>query len=320
MRRGQIDHMVRSGRWIRLHDGIYVNAALDEQERRETEVRGHLHRCGPTALLSHHSAAGIHGLDTTLSRPDGTWIAVTHNQRMRLPNVQLTRSVKLRPDDVDSVDGWPVTGRARTVLDLASHLEDRELERVLESALRGPNPGRPDLWRPDVLAATECFANGDRRIPGAGALARVLALRPTGCRPTGSIGETAVVQALRDAGISGVIRQPTITVVLPDGTIHRLFPDILVGSVGLILEIDGEAHALPQRRRSDLARQNKLMLGFTIFRYPATAALFESERIATEVADHVHGARRLGPSWRKPGTTVSGADLAWTLSLAADAA
>jgi hypothetical protein len=42
----------------------------------------------------------------------------------------------LRPEDVTTLDGTPITTRARTLLDLATCVDDDELEQALANAIR----------------------------------------------------------------------------------------------------------------------------------------------------------------------------------------
>jgi len=57
---------VRSGRWQRLHRGVYV--ALSGDPARETQLWAALLRAGPGAVLSHQTAAERHGLIDEPSR------------------------------------------------------------------------------------------------------------------------------------------------------------------------------------------------------------------------------------------------------------
>lgn len=262
----------------------------------------------------------MHGFDTTFDRPPGHWISVSHSRRVRLSeSAHLTRSLTLSTEEIETVNGWPVTNRTRTVLDLASlGMPDIELERLMESAVRSGDPRRPDKWREEVLDQLSNYATGDRRVRGAAALARVLSLRGPGVRPTGSIAETAAIQGLRRYGVTNVVRQPTLTIIGQDTKVY--FPDILVDPFGLIVEVDGGDHAELKRRELDLARQNLIMMGFTIFRYPASAALHDADRIARDVAAWAKRAEQLGPTWTRGGVTVAGSGLQWTIRHDAQAA
>ncbi len=88
--------------------------------------------CGGDAVLSHRSAAELHGLRAT----DRSRIEVTLPGRVRRhrAGIQVHRSTTLTAADVTTVDGIPVTTVARTIADLADVLRERGVERALEQA------------------------------------------------------------------------------------------------------------------------------------------------------------------------------------------
>jgi very-short-patch-repair endonuclease len=315
MRPASIQTKLRSERWEALYRAIYVDATLKGAFKKRAISEAHLLRAGPLAALSHHSAAALHGFDTTTERPLGTWIVAPHGTKVRCPaGLTLVRSRMLHERDVEDIDGLRVTSRARTVLDLASVLDIDELERVIESALRGHDRKRPDRWRTSVLAELEGFVNGDHRRPGASALALCLARRGRATRPTGSIAETAMIQELRRVGITEVIRQPTIRIVEADGRWVEIFPDILAPTRQLILEVDGGQHREPARHRADLARQNKLLVGFELVRCTGADALFDGARLAQEVAEYPVLMDSVGPyEWNATNRLICGMDVSWSV-------
>ena len=83
------------------------------------------------------------------------------------------------------VGGVPCTDGTLTMVDLAGLVDDLVWEQALESALRKGLT---------TIEAIEALAPGRR---GAARIKRVLALRPPGAPPTGSLLETLTVQLLR---------------------------------------------------------------------------------------------------------------------------
>jgi hypothetical protein len=313
-RSGTIQNLVRSGHWERPHRGVYLESSLIGESREQVVVQAHLVAAGANAVLSHHSAAAVHGFDSTGARPPGCWITIPDTRRVaKAQDVHITRSRHLGEEEVELIRGVPVTSRSRTVLDLATLIDQQELERVVESAIRGEDPKHPDRYRRNVEQALTAFANGDHRRPGAAALQRCLAIRSVGARPTGSIAETSMLQGLRRAGVLGVICQPTLRIVADDGTWTEIFPDQFVFRRRLILEVDGEKEHR-ERFRADIARQNKFLVGFNLIRCTGADALFEADRIAQEVARYPIVERDSGPfRWESGGRVVSGSGLSWTL-------
>jgi predicted transcriptional regulator of viral defense system len=58
--RGSLEHRLKSGKWRRMHRGVY--AAFTGEVSREARLWAAVHRAGPGAMLSHESAAEAHGL------------------------------------------------------------------------------------------------------------------------------------------------------------------------------------------------------------------------------------------------------------------
>ncbi len=70
--------------------------------------------CGPGTLLSHRSAAALHGI-----RRNPSWIDVTVPGGDRGRKHLRVHSTTLHPDDITQIDHIPVTSISRTLLDLA---------------------------------------------------------------------------------------------------------------------------------------------------------------------------------------------------------
>jgi hypothetical protein len=111
----QIDTAARSGRWQRLHAGVY--AAFTGEPRRVTLLRAAVLRAGPKAVLSQHSAAELQGLLATpvpaihVMVPTGSQVAPIHGVVLHYSSlVTRERHPALRP---------PQTRVEETVLDLA---------------------------------------------------------------------------------------------------------------------------------------------------------------------------------------------------------
>lgn len=63
-------------------------------------------------------------------------VTMHRGKRRRIPGIRVHRNTDLRPDEVTTVDGIPVTTPARTLLDLGECLGLRELEQALARAER----------------------------------------------------------------------------------------------------------------------------------------------------------------------------------------
>jgi very-short-patch-repair endonuclease len=129
--RRAIAHRLTAGRYIQLYEGVYAigHADLTVTGRRRAIVLA----CGPTAVLSHRSAAGAWGL-----RPDGgvKWDVTVRKSSKIQPGapVRVYRHPTLRDEEVTTVDGIPTTTVARTLLDLAAAIPPHQLRRAVEEA------------------------------------------------------------------------------------------------------------------------------------------------------------------------------------------
>ena len=125
-----ITHRIAIGRLHRLHRGVYlVGNPAPPPLALETAA---LFACPSGAVLSHMTAARLHritdleptGIDVTVPRR-----ACRGSHRIK---VHLTR--RLPPHDVRRYKRLPVTAPIRTILDLASSEEPRDIERALNEA------------------------------------------------------------------------------------------------------------------------------------------------------------------------------------------
>src|SRR3954451_9168545 len=88
--------------------------------------------CGPGALLSHRSAAALHGIRNTAAAK----IDVTAPTRrgLTLDAITLHRATTVQPEDRDIVRGVPVTSLPRTIIDLAACVSPSALEYAIHRA------------------------------------------------------------------------------------------------------------------------------------------------------------------------------------------
>lgn len=128
----QIRYRVRMKRLRQVRRGVYLVGPVEPPNLRE---RAAALCCGPRAVVSHRSAAAL----WELLPPPGkaTPVDITdpgHNRRMR--GIRSHRVAKLGDEDVTVVDGVPITTVARTILDIAATVRERELEQALAQVER----------------------------------------------------------------------------------------------------------------------------------------------------------------------------------------
>lgn len=155
-----IGRALASGRLHRVHRGVYAVG------HRRLSAHGQCHAavlaCRPGALLSHSSAAWLWGLVPKLATPVEV---VLQTGGYRGSSICVHHSRILQPPDRTIRDGLPVAAIPRVVLDLASTVPRRQLERALD---RAELLGMLDVGEIDTLLARA------GRHPGIGALRSAL--------------------------------------------------------------------------------------------------------------------------------------------------
>ncbi len=116
--------------WLRrLHHGVYLVGPL---EAPLTHPMAAVLAYGAGALLSHSSAAVLRCLRTA---PDGTIHVTVVGRDVRSRDGVIAHSVgHLHPSDATRHHGIPVTSPARTLLDIATQLPQRDLNRAADEA------------------------------------------------------------------------------------------------------------------------------------------------------------------------------------------
>jgi hypothetical protein len=133
--RGAITSSLESGRYVAVHWGVYCIGPRrnDPVSRAAAAVLA----CGPGALLSHQSAASLWGLLARWSFP----LHVTARGERERPGILTHRCQSLNSSDNSLQLGVKVTSRARTVLDIAPHLTQKQLTRLVNDARRNHHLG-----------------------------------------------------------------------------------------------------------------------------------------------------------------------------------
>jgi hypothetical protein len=278
-----IDNKLRSGRWQRLQRGVY--ATFTGPVDREAELWSFVLRAGPSAMLSHQTAAEVYGLARGPSRMIHLTVpADEHPGRMR--GVVLHRS-RYADKYVHPVFFPPRTRVEQTVLDLAqvsANLDEAFdwLCRAVGSRLtttdlvRTALADRPRIrWRADLEVALDDVADGARSVLERRYITGVE--RPHGLPPA---------------------RRQAKTVI--DG--QTRYVDNLYEQASLAVELDGSASHPPEERWADSRRDNAHAgLGILTVRYNWADVTQRACSVAAQVAGllQARGApvalRRCGP-------------------------
>jgi very-short-patch-repair endonuclease len=263
--RRAIQHRLKSGRFLRLYDGVYAigHADLTVYGRRRAIVLA----CGPRAVLSHRSAAGAWGL-----RPDGgsRWNVTVRQATAVQPNapVKVFRHPTLRDEEVTTLDGIPTTTPSRTLLDLAAHIPTHHLRRAIERA--------EELELFDLPSLTQTIGAHPRQ-PGRRHLLTLLAdMEDHGLTRTRSDVEAAFLQLCLDHGLP----RPRVNHHHDGRERDFHFP-----THNLIVEVDGWTyHRSRTAFHDDRARDRQaLRRGERVARFTAAEIVSDPQAVAQEL-------------------------------------
>lgn len=250
--RSAVKRRVDSGRWVRLHRGVYCEAAVPVSFQRD--VAAAVMVCGIGAAASHRTAARWWELDVPpADRPE---VTVLLPSRARPPSVLVHETTRLSRSEAAPRDGVRVTSPMRTFLDLADLLDPRLLELALDRA-----------WRRGLVHPARLLGYLEDdwcRARRGTAVLRGMARERLGQGPAGSDLETMFLQLLRDAGLPLPVRQ--YPVVTPFGPRYL---DLAFADPRLAIELDGmESRLDPEVFLDERARQNLIEAqGWTFRRF-----------------------------------------------------
>jgi len=260
--RGQLQRLVQRGYLLRLARGGYASAALvaaqsgDRATKHAVLATAALTVAGTGTVVSHHSAALIHGLDM-LGRGIEETVALTRppastSRRSGPPGVRL-HVAALPAGHVVTRHGMPLTSAARTVIDLARTSSFVAGVVVADSALRTRKTAKAELR--SVIAACP-------RWPGLQAARRVVAFCDARSE---SVLESVSRAAFRDQGLP----PPELQVWVGGETEMIGRADFLWRAYRTIAEADGAIkYADPSRAKAQLERDARLReAGFEVVHF-----------------------------------------------------
>lgn len=240
---------VQKGVWIRVYQGVYrtPGPSTFEQGLWAAVLWG-----GRGTVVSHRGAAYLLGLT------EDQVVEITSPKKSKPPPSMEKHTGSPRWRDVRQVDGLPLTGPERTLIDLGAVLDPEGLEATFERAIR---KGSTSMKR--IEKHLRASANAHR--PGVGRLKQILEARGRDTSPSESVLETKFERLLRNSGYPRPTRQYEVTI--GGRVVARL--DFAYPEQRLAIELDGFAyHSGRQAWQRDLRRQNLLIqLGWKILRF-----------------------------------------------------
>jgi very-short-patch-repair endonuclease len=269
--RWEIHRRKRRGEVVSWFPGVYVLAGSPRTWERLAQAV--LLAAGPSAALSHWSAAFVHGL-LDVREPSRVDLQRPRGAKRPLPGVRLHDSLYLTDDDVRSVGGLRVTTVEWTITDLARWLSPRQLERVILDAWRRRLTEPTAIMR--VIARRPGF-RGRRR------LLAILARADERLARSRSIYESDAFVAIRDAGLP--LPEVNVEVELTDGTLYEL--DLAYLDEKLDIEADSRTfHRIAPDVVRDRKRQGDLETeGWEVLRVTNEEIRSHPERFVARVRE-----------------------------------
>lgn len=235
-----ITRRVSTGSWERVLRRVYRMAGTWSDRRQEA-----LAAClwaGNGALASHRTAGVLWELDGVTA--DRVEITVPVRRAPRSGVVIVHRTLDIPRADRVTLGVIPITSPLRTLLDLASCLDDEDLETAVESALDRRLAREPPLRQ----------RAGGKGNSGTSALQRILDGRDQGSPALESRLEVKVWRLLVRSGLPKPVRQHPVEI---EGRRYRL--DFAWPSFGVAVEADGFAtHGGRRSFNADRRRMAKL--------------------------------------------------------------
>ena len=226
------------GRLHRVHQGVYSLVAAQARPLWTPEHAAVL-ACGEDAVLSHRSAARVHGLTVHGPTLPLEVTLLDSHRKASHRGIVVHSTAALARGESHRLDRLPVTSVARTAIDLSPQLSDHQLEVFVDEALHRTS-------RAKLLEALELH----RGRPGTPALRALL--DPS--RPSSLVWsqvEDRLRRMIRRAGLP----MPEANVWLTP----RYRPDLLWREQRVIVEyVSDQWHSGPRSARRDDARHNQL--------------------------------------------------------------
>jgi very-short-patch-repair endonuclease len=242
---------VRARRWTRLRRAVFTPLRIPDTDTRNALDAAAAALAWPQSVVSHQSAAVLHGLPV-LHRSPQPIVTVVDNDVTGQRSGTHARKATLRPGDVGSWFGVRVTTPARTAIDLGRH--DRRAGLVAaDAALRYHLTGIDEL----TAALDAC-----RGWAGSRSAAWVT-------RHADALAESPLESQARAVVLDAALPAPELQVVIRDDSDGwRCRVDMLWRRQRVVLEADGRIkYGDRQALWAEKVRQERLeRLGFRVIR------------------------------------------------------
>jgi very-short-patch-repair endonuclease len=264
-----IKHRIARGRLHPVLRGVY--AVGRPEVSKHARWMAAVLRCGPDAVLSHETAAGL--WEMAPERRGWIELSVPPSTTRRIPGLIAHRRL-LSTKEVTARHGIPVTTPLCTLIDIASRLPRGALEAAINEA------DKRGLTDPERLRAALAPSPGR---PG------VLALRETLDRRTFTLTDSEL-----ERQFMSIVRQANLPMPVTGRYINGFKVDFHWPEIGLVVETDGlRYHRTPaQQARDRLRDQAHIAAGLTCLRFTHAQVRFEPDRVRSTLTAVLRRARR----------------------------
>jgi very-short-patch-repair endonuclease len=256
-----VAHRIRAGRLHPLRRGVY--AVGRPEVGRHGRWMAAVLSCGPTALLSHRSAAVLWGL-TSPSLEAEIEVVVPRTAVRRRSGIRVHRRADLGPEHRREITGIPLTDPISTLVDLASCVVEWRVERAINEA------DRLDLVDPETLRATVPTLPPR---PGMARLRRLLGLE--------ALTDTGLERKFLGLVQAAGLPQPETQVWVNGYRVDFYWPDL-----ELVVEADGwRYHRTAGEQATDHRRdQAHTKDGLTTLRFAESQIRYEPRRVTATLS------------------------------------
>lgn len=219
--------------------------------------------CGDEATLSHRSAATLWGIGREVSgRID---VSVQRTVKVRRRGLRVHRRPTLRAEDIGHRKGIPVTTVARTLVDIATELDEIAVERAVNEA------DKRDFIDPEALRAALDRYESE---PGAPLLRKLLDKR------TFRLSDSDLEILFRPIAAEAGLPLPLSKQVVNGWEVDFYWPGL-----GLVVETDGLRYHRTASTQTRDARRDRAhsLAGMTPLRFAHYEIKHEPVRVRTEL-------------------------------------
>ncbi len=257
----EIEHRIDRGRLHVVARGVYAVGWPQLTQRRRWMAA--VLACGEGAALSHRSAAALWGI--CKERQGRIDVSIGRRSELKRPGLKVRARAKLAASRIVARDGIPVTEIVQTLVDLASELPSRRLERAINEA------DKHNLIDPESLRSRLGSHAGE---PGVKPLRRLLDKR------TFRLSDSDLEIFFRPIVSRSGLPPPLSKQLVNGWEVDFYWPDL-----GLVVETDGLRYHRTASTQTRDARRDRAhaLAGMTPLRFTHYEIRYEPNQVRNEL-------------------------------------